>query len=125
MSKTPKFLLLCENKEARADLPFAPGTEFDLTEVHSPIRALVSLRNDEYDGLIVTSKHLKDALTLGKFLQNDRILAGMPDGVALIDADNKIVWANQRLQDWGGGPAMVGQNFYSALNSPEILGPDF
>jgi CheY-like chemotaxis protein/GAF domain-containing protein len=125
LSKTSKFLLLCENNEARADLPFAAGTDCELTEVHSPLRALVSLRNQSYDGLIVASKHLKDALTLGKFLQNDRILAGMPDGVALIDADNKIVWANQRLQQWCGGSAMVGQNFYSALNSPEILGPDF
>ena len=68
---------------------------------------------------------LKDAFELNEFLQNEQILAGMPDGVVLLDADNTIIWSNGRLCEWAMSDQVVGANFYSALGSPEILGPDF
>ena len=49
----------------------------------------------------------------------------MPDGVVLLDADNTIMWGNGRLREWTGQEAVVGENFYEVLGSPEILGPDF
>jgi CheY-like chemotaxis protein/GAF domain-containing protein len=49
----------------------------------------------------------------------------MPDGVVLLDADNAILWGNGRLREWSGRDEVVGENFYSVLGSPEILGPDF
>ena len=62
---------------------------------------------------------------MGKLLQNERILEGMPDGIVLLDAENTIIWGNGRLREWTGHDTVVGENFYSVLNSPEILGPDF
>jgi CheY-like chemotaxis protein len=75
--------------------------------------------------MFVMSDHLQDALHLGRLLQNERILDGMPDGVALLDMENVVIWANHRLRTWAAGEDVVGRNFYSALGSPEILGPDF
>ncbi len=49
----------------------------------------------------------------------------MPDGVVLLDHENTIVWGNSRMSEWSGRDTLVGENFYSALNSPEILGPDY
>jgi CheY-like chemotaxis protein len=53
------------------------------------------------------------------------IVEGMPDGVALLESDNTIVWANSRLCEWSGRESLAGMDFYAALGSPEILGPDF
>ncbi|MCE9545744.1 MAG: response regulator [Planctomycetia bacterium] len=71
------------------------------------------------------SQHLADAAQLARLLQNERILESMPDGVVLLDADNKIIWHNERIRSWCGREQIVGENFYSVLSSPEILGPDF
>jgi two-component system, sensor histidine kinase SagS len=49
----------------------------------------------------------------------------MPDGIVLLDSENTIIWGNGRLREWTGHDAVIGENFYSVLNSPEILGPDF
>jgi CheY-like chemotaxis protein len=54
----------------------------------------------------------------------EQMLRSMPDGVVVLDADNRILWANQRLSDWTHLASLVGLGFYSALQGPEILGPD-
>jgi CheY-like chemotaxis protein/PAS domain-containing protein len=101
------------------------GDTFETEEVSSPLRALARLAREQYAGIYVAGSHATEAFRLGKLLQNERILEGMPDGVVLLDADNTIIWGNGRLNEWSGREAIVGSNFYSALNSPEILGPDF
>ncbi|MFY7876169.1 MAG: hypothetical protein ACOVQM_12030, partial [Pirellula sp.] len=50
------------------------------------------------------------------------VLNCLPDGVALLGPDLAILWANQCLQDWFGGVDRTGENFYSALANPEIVG---
>lgn len=50
------------------------------------------------------------------------VLNCLPDGVALLGPDLAILWANQCLQDWCGGVDRTGENFYSALANPEIVG---
>ena len=79
----------------------------------------------DYAGLYVASGHIGEAFRMGKLLQNERILEGMPDGIVLLDADNTIIWGNGRLREWTDRDSVVGENFYAVLNSPEILGPDF
>ncbi|OUT69813.1 MAG: two-component system response regulator [Planctomycetaceae bacterium TMED10] len=49
----------------------------------------------------------------------------MPDGVVLLDGENKIIWHNACMQKWCDRGDLAGKNFYSVLSSPEILGPDF
>ncbi len=101
------------------------GDEVDVVEVNSPMRALVKLAREKFAGIFVDGQHLTEAFRIGKLLQNERILQGMPDGIVLVDAENIIIWSNGRLKEWSGHEVVVGMNFYSALNSPEILGPDF
>ena len=80
---------------------------------------------ENFVGVYVASEHLSDAVQVGKLLQNERILQGMPDGIVLLDSDNMIIWGNGRLREWTGSEKVVGANFYAILGSPEILGPDF
>jgi len=50
------------------------------------------------------------------------VLNCLPDGVALLGGDLTILWANQCFQHWFGGVDRTGENFYSALANPEIVG---
>ncbi|HUY87755.1 MAG TPA: response regulator [Pirellulales bacterium] len=127
MSAKPKLLMVRGSREKRLpDLAPLSGV-FEIVEVRSPIRALVRLgrEGDEFAGVYVDAEHLREALKVGKLLQNERILQGMPDGVVLLDSDNSILWGNGRLREWARRENVVGANFYAALGSPEILGPDF
>jgi len=51
----------------------------------------------------------------------------MPEGVALMDSDMRVLWANDRLIEWAGtdNVPVAGRNFYDLLSNPEIMGPDF
>jgi CheY-like chemotaxis protein len=81
-------------------------------------------RGNDVVGIISTLGPLHEKLSLGNAAQNERIMQAMPDGVVVLDADNKIVWSNRRFQQWTNQDDVVSQNFYAALKSPEILGPD-
>jgi PAS domain S-box-containing protein len=83
------------------------------------------MAREGYAGVFVSAGHIGEAFRMGKLLQNERILEGMPDGIVLLDADNTIIWGNGRLREWTSRESVVGENFYNVLNSPEILGPDF
>ena len=46
-------------------------------------------------------------------------------GIVVLDSENTIIWGNGRLREWAKIDTVIGSNFYTALGSPEILGPDF
>jgi len=45
----------------------------------------------------------------------------LPDGVAIVNTDLKVLWANPTFERWAGSP-VPGRTFYDALGSPEVLG---
>jgi PAS domain S-box-containing protein len=120
----PKILVVRDPADGNAPFPTFPGG-FEVEEVRSPIRALSRMARDNFAGVYVGAGQIGEAFRMGKLLQNERILEGMPDGIVLLDADNTIIWGNGRLREWTGREKVAGENFYSVLNSPEILGPDF
>ncbi len=93
MSSKPKILVVREPlAQKHRELP-AWSDAFDTEEVDSPLRALARLARDEFAGVYVSSAHLSEAFRIGKLLQNERILEGMPDGIVLLDSDNTIIGA--------------------------------
>ncbi len=60
-------------------------------------------------------------------LHSHLMLRDMPEGVALLDADLKVLWANRRLLQWAGQPegTPISMTFFQLLRDPEIMGPDF
>jgi PAS domain-containing protein len=97
----------------------------DVVVIADPIQALNLLAQDKFDGVYVGFDHLGEAVQIGKLLQNEQILHGMPDGVVLLDENNAILWCNARFEECTGHHRVLGVNFYTAMGSPEILGPDF
>ena len=125
MSAKPKILVVSDGQAAPEQFLELLRAKFDVVEVPSSARALSRLARETFAGVYVTSQHLTDTVQVGKLLQNEQILQGMPDGIVLLDSDNTIIWGNGRLKEWTGREKVVGANFYSMLGSPEILGPDF
>jgi CheY-like chemotaxis protein len=101
------------------------GGNFEIVAVNSPVRALAELAQDGFIGIYADADHFSEVLDVGRLIQNDRILQGMPDGVVLLNNDNTILWGNGRLREWTGRSDIIGANFYEVLGSPEIIGPEF
>lgn len=125
MSSKQKILVVQDHEHPASFVLPEWGEDYEVEVVASPLRALARLAKVPFAGVYVLSSHLSEAVRIGKLLQNERILEGMPDGVVLLDSDNTILWGNGRLSEWSGRETVVGMNFYAALGSPEILGPDF
>ncbi len=125
LSAKPKILFVGDSQPRQQQLLGELEDSFDVVQVQSPLRALSRLARESFAGLYVAAEHLGDAFQIGKLLQNERILEGMPDGIVVLDAENTIVWGNGRLREWTDREAVIGMNFYTVLGSPEILGPDF
>ena len=125
MSDKPKILLVCDSRENVEHLLAGTIESHEVEHVQNPMRALALLTREAFDGVFVSAKYFRQVFEIGKLLQNDQILDGMPDGVALLESDNTIVWGNGRMCVWSHRETVVGVNFYTALGSPEILGPDF
>ena len=125
MVDKPKILFVCDSRETVDRVLGSSADNYDVVLASNPMRGLAHLSREDFDGVYVSKDYLKQAFDVGRFLQNEQILDGMPDGVVLLDSENSILWANGQVRLWSGQENLLGANFYSALGSPEILGPDF
>ena len=125
LSAKPKILVIGDAQGVDDSLTDHLGDAVELVQVDSPVKALSKLVHDQFAGIFVAASALGDARQFGTLLENEKILHGMPDGVVLLDADNTIIWCNGKFKEWTADESCIGTNFYSALGSPEILGPDF
>jgi CheY-like chemotaxis protein/PAS domain-containing protein len=121
----PKILYLGGAHDALVDLQNKLGPGVELVQGSSELKALSLLGRADFAGVYVDADRFAEAADVGRLMQNDRILQGMPDGVVLLDSEDNIVWGNGRLREWTGQDSVIGQNFYKALGTPEIMGPDF
>jgi len=120
----PKILCLGGTHSAQADLQARFGDDVQIVEV-TPMRALSQLGSGDYIGIYADADHFAEVIDVARLMQNEKILQGMPDAVALLGDDNTILWANSRLREWSGRDNVIGANFYDVMGTPEILGPDF
>jgi CheY-like chemotaxis protein/GAF domain-containing protein len=105
-------------------------SSFDfLSESFTPVRtiskALALLRDQSFDAVYVDASQLSAVRWVGMMIQAEEILDAISDGVAVVDPDLRIIWANPEfhlLTD--SATQVVGCPFYQALGQPEILGPD-
>ncbi len=101
------------------------GDQVEVERVDSPVDAVNHLSREKYCGVFLHGSSVDADNSAICLLQGERILGGMPDGVALVNAEFSISWANACLRNWSTMDEVVGQNFFAALGSPELLGPDF
>ena len=92
--------------------------------VSSMDAALEKLQTDDCAAILIDKEWFQDDGSFGAALFSEhRILNQIPYGIALLDCENKFVWANQRLIGWFETQNLIGLNFYEAIGTPDILGP--
>ena len=126
MNPKPRILFVGGSNGEVSPLPAGLSEAFEIVRVDGPLAAMERLAKDDgLAGLFVARGKRDEALRLERLLENERILEGMPDGVALLDSENTILWANQAFRKWTASDEVIGRDFYATLGRPEILGPDF
>src|SRR5262245_47108881 len=94
LSAKPKLLFIGDSEPGQQDVLGQLGDRFEVVQVPTPLRALSRLTRESFEGLFVASEHLTNAFQIGRLLQNERILEGMPDGIVVLDSENTIIWGN-------------------------------
>jgi CheY-like chemotaxis protein len=95
--------------------------------VDTSVAVVDELKEPSIDGVWIARDQLPQISELRGLAQSGIMLRDMPEGVALLDADIRVLWANDRLIEWAGTSedSVAGQNFYELLSNPEVMGPDF
>ena len=95
--------------------------------VDTSIAVVDALNEPAIDGMWIARDQLPQISELRGIAQSGLMLRDIPEGVALMDSDMRVLWANDRLIEWAGKDNLpvAGRNFYDLLSNPEIMGPDF
>ena len=119
----PRVLVLGTVEEALEPVMDELQPHCELVVAEDMPEALRRLRDETFRGVCILSRDMAPA---GFMLEVGGVLAKLPDGVALLDVDGRIVWANSRLTELAGtNRSITGLEFFEAFQNPEILGPDF
>lgn len=98
--------------------------EWEVVRVDSASRGVALLRAERFDAVYADTHDSTILERVSQLFQAERILESLEEGLALVDPELRITWANARFRKWCQGP-VEGRGFYDALGSPEILGPDY
>lgn len=96
-----------------------------MDEVASPLEAINRLARADYDAVFLDGNRMDGEVGITRLLQSEHILDGLPDGVALVDADINVTWVNAQLRKWCPDGDPLGKHFYATLGSAHIVGPEF
>jgi CheY-like chemotaxis protein/GAF domain-containing protein len=86
--------------------------------------AFAQLPSERFDGVYIDTHDPALWERIAHLFQSESILEALGEGVALVDLQLRISWANLMFEAWCDGPVR-GLGFYEALGSPQILGPDY
>jgi CheY-like chemotaxis protein len=124
LSKRPRILVFESPGMTPAGLPEGCPEQVELVRVQSVAEGLARLRAEHFDTVAANPEDPALWQRASSLLQADYILQVLDEGVALVNPDLRITWANSTFERWSGGPVKA-RSFYEALGSPEILGPDY
>ncbi len=125
VSKKSKILCVGQPSDGVASHLDQIGDDYEIVHVQTRFRAFAQLARQKFAAIYVFPNEETDGLALAKWTQSERILDSMPDGVALLNADHVVVWANERLVSWSDVGDLTGLSFYDIFGEVEVLGPDF
>lgn len=122
MAERRRILYVCQPGDSIESLPAALRAEYEIDVAHQPLRALTRLAQQRYDGVYITTQRLQEVVKLDRLLESNRVLEGIPDGVALLDSELVVLWSNQVFTQWCQRGNVVGEPFFHALGTPRVVG---
>ena len=125
MADKPRLLVIEREDPAGASASEHLSDCYEVVTARTISRALVLLREQEFAGVYVDTAQLSAVRWAGVMVQADEILDAIADGVAVVDPDLRVIWANPEFHSLADPKVeTVGGKFYRVLGDPEVLGPD-
>ncbi|WP_435009365.1 response regulator [Tundrisphaera lichenicola] len=124
MAEKPRLLVIERDTPEAASTRQLLAEGFEVVRARTMARALVLLREQQFAGVYVDAGQLASVRWAGVLIQADEILDAIADGVAVVDPDLQVIWANPEFHLLADPEIeLIGSKFYRTLGSPEILGP--
>ena len=120
----PRILRFQETENDRVQSPLNLPDSIEFVEVTGLEEVLHQLAEGSADGVLLHSSTGQQADVARGLFQQISVLEFLADGVALLDRDNNILFANPKIMEWFGQEDPVGMNFYQALGNPSIIGAE-
>lgn len=124
MASLPKILCVGAEPTAVEALAKSLGAGVECHAVPNHLEAEKLLRTEEFSAVMMLNQDEAGTQPL-ETIRAAEIVSQIADGVVLVDADNALVWANHQFRQWCPTSDIIGESFYKALGSADILGPDF
>ena len=122
VSDRPRFLILGDPDLSGTDWLRRFGLVGEVVHADSWSSSLQLLGQQHFDAILANPADSAVLRALRALVQSEHILATLPDGVAVVDLDRRIHWANATFESWCGGSA-IGRGFFEALGSPIPVDP--
>ncbi|MCC9604033.1 response regulator [Stieleria sp. JC731] len=108
-----------------SSLPQGYSSE-DVLVLDSSATVLDQLSDQCIEGVWIARNLLPELGELRGLCQSGLMLRDFPEGAALLDQKNRVLWANRRLRRWFDKLDIdpVGDTIYGMMGNPEILGSD-
>lgn len=92
----------------------------------SSATVLDELADPGIEGVWIAREILPELGELRGLCKSGLMLRDLPEGAALLDQKNRVLWANRRLKSWFGKVKddPVGDSIYELMGQPEIMGSD-
>ncbi len=125
VSDKPRLLVIEREDAAGPSASEHLAEHYDVVAARTISRALVLLREQDFVGVYVDTAQLSAVRWAGVMVQADEILDAIADGVAVVDPELRVVWANPEFFSLADTKVeTIGGKFYRVLGDPEVLGPD-
>lgn len=124
LSERPRILVFDGPEHQTGDVLDRALPGYDIVRVGNLVDGLALLQSESFAGVYASPLDRSMWDRASSLLHSHYILQVLGDGIALVNPELKITWANATFEKWCGGE-VEGRSFYEALGSPEILGPDY
>lgn len=123
MNHRPRLLLIGPAPPALA----AVAAYADVTPAVSPTAAADQLRGGQFDGIIATATLTSELID--RYRRDEIILGNIDQGIASLDTDGRVIWANVILRGWCsrnpiGQTLLESLNFANSSNASILLASD-
>ena len=123
MAPMPKILLFSRRRDRMSALAEQLGGKFDVVSSESVESGLEELREGNFSGVFLCGDETSSASAM---IQAGGLLDQLPDGYALLDTNERVVWCNSSLRRLAGREAGgEGLPFFELFESAQLQGPDF
>jgi CheY-like chemotaxis protein/GAF domain-containing protein len=114
----PRILVLGGAGQPAGEVPAPAAPDADYVRSEDLAGALDLLNREPFDGVYTELANPDFREWVLNLAQARRVLDALPDGVAVLDAGMRVVWANRAFEAWCGCLS-GGRELFESLGSPE------